>query len=56
MEYFEQGDLQEYLSKVSTMPEEEVQLVSYQILEGLKAMHREGFAHRDLKFSNILIR
>lgn len=56
MEFFEHGDLQQYLNKVSRMPEEEVQLVAYQILEGLKVMHETGFAHRDLKPANILIR
>lgn len=59
MEYFEHGDLQDYLDKLPTggrMPEKEVQLVSYQILEGLRIMHENDFAHRDLKPANILIR
>lgn len=56
MEFFESGDLQDYLSDVIRMPEEDVRLVSFQILEGLKHMHDNDFAHRDLKPSNILIR
>jgi serine/threonine protein kinase len=56
MEFFEHGDLQQYLNKVSRMPEDEVQLVAYQVLEGLKVLHQNGFAHRDLKPANILIR
>jgi serine/threonine protein kinase len=59
MEFFEHGDLQQYLDKLPTgvtIPEKEVQLVAYQILEGLRIMHENGFAHRDLKPANILIR
>jgi serine/threonine protein kinase len=56
MEFFESGDLQEYMSEVTRMPEEDVQQVAYQILEGLKHMHENDFAHRDLKPSNILVR
>src|SRR5690606_18449392 len=36
-------------SKAVPMPEKDVQEISYQILEGLNHMHREDFAHRDIK-------
>ena len=49
MEYFPQGDLQKYMSKTGPMPEVHVRSVIYQVLEGLHHMHREGFAHRDIK-------
>lgn len=47
MEYFPYGDLQQYLG--TPIPEQEGQLILFQILEGLHFMHTSGFAHRDLK-------
>ncbi|KAH8128243.1 protein kinase-like protein [Trichoderma asperelloides] len=44
------------MSKNGPMHEEDAQEVSFQILEGLSYMHREGFAHRDIKPGNMLIR
>ncbi|CAH0025776.1 unnamed protein product [Clonostachys rhizophaga] len=60
MEYMELGDLQKYLSNSSKcqnhrLPEIEAQCIATQVLEGLSAMHKEGFSHRDLKPANILI-
>lgn len=55
MEFFPNGDLQDYLSKKTTIPEAEVQQITYQVLEGLSFMHHENFAHRDLKPSVSLI-
>jgi serine/threonine protein kinase len=50
MEYFPLGDLQTYLNDADQpLPETEVQQIVYQILEGLKFMHTNGFAHRDIK-------
>lgn len=57
MEYMPLGDLEHNLQDIenslthtrSPLPEEEVQEITQQILEGLKIMHLEGFAHRDLK-------
>ncbi|KAI9766503.1 MAG: hypothetical protein M1840_006460 [Geoglossum simile] len=54
MEYFPLGDLQNYLSP--PLPENAVQQITSQILEGLSFMHDNGFAHRDLKPSNILVK
>ncbi|KAF2635382.1 kinase-like protein [Massarina eburnea CBS 473.64] len=55
-EYFERGNLENYLSNVGKMPEEEVCMISYQILQGVDELHDNGFAHCDLKPSNIFIR
>jgi serine/threonine protein kinase len=49
MEYIPFGDLENYMSNNGAMPEVDAQQVSFQILEGLSYMHREGFAHRDIK-------
>lgn len=49
MEYFDLGDLQKYMISNDPMPEGDAQEVVYQILHGLYFMHREGFAHRDVK-------
>jgi serine/threonine protein kinase len=47
MEYFENGDLARYIPSIST--EDEVRQITTDLLEGLRIMHAEGFAHRDLK-------
>jgi len=47
MEYIENGDLARYIPTIST--EDEVRQISTDLLYGLKIMHVEGFAHRDLK-------
>ncbi|CAI7591897.1 unnamed protein product [Penicillium glandicola] len=57
MEYLELGDLQNYLrNKGKPLQEFEAQCIMSQILEGLDLMHDNGFAHRDLKPNNILLR
>jgi len=47
MEYLEGGDLTKHTG--APLPQETVRNVSKQILEGLKVMHQQGIAHRDLK-------
>ena len=49
MEFFELGDLQHYLFSAPPLPETEAQEITFQILEGIRYMHQNGFAHRDLK-------
>jgi len=47
MTYHPLGDLQQYLSY--PLPEAEAGRIAEQVLEGLRHMHDNGFAHRDLK-------
>lgn len=49
MEYLPLGDLQKYMDKHRLIDETDVREISFQVLEGLSYMHREGFAHRDIK-------
>lgn len=57
MEYMPLGDLEHNIQEIEIsstrtgppLPEEEIQEIARQVLEGLKIMHVEGFAHRDLK-------
>jgi len=47
MEYIAHGDLRRYLRVL--MPEAEVRIITRQLLDGLQHMHKNRFAHRDLK-------
>lgn len=47
MEYFPYGDLDKYITEDIT--ENDAIQITTHLLEGLKIMHAEGFAHRDLK-------
>jgi serine/threonine protein kinase len=49
MEYCELGDLQGYLSSAPPLPEIQAQEITFQTLEGVRYMHENEFAHRDLK-------
>ena len=53
MEYFEQGDLGRHLS--APLAEDEVRVISKQLLEGLTVLHGQNWAHRDLKPANIFV-
>ncbi|KAF4985649.1 hypothetical protein FDECE_16413 [Fusarium decemcellulare] len=57
MEYCPYGDLKKYLvQNGGRLPESEVQDIASQVLAGVVMMHRAGFANRDIKPGNILIK
>jgi serine/threonine protein kinase len=47
MEFLGNGDLAQHIHNISS--EDEVRKITTDLLEGLRIMHAEGFAHRDLK-------
>ena len=47
MEYVKEGDLTMHIG--TPLHQETVRNITKQILEGLKVMHQQGIAHRDLK-------
>ena len=53
MEYFELGDLSQYIS--SSLSEEDVKQITTDLLHGIRIIHQEKFAHRDLKPKNIFV-
>ncbi|KAF4464896.1 WD40 repeat [Fusarium albosuccineum] len=57
MEYCPHGDLKKYLAKNGgRLPESDVKDIASQVLAGVVMMHRAGFANRDIKPGNILIK
>jgi serine/threonine protein kinase len=46
MEYFPYGDLEQNRANVR---EKDVREIAWDLIEGLKIIHAEGFVHRDLK-------
>ena len=56
MEYLPAGSLENKLQVISRMPVEWVVELFYQILVTLQYMHRLGYAHCDLKPTNIMLR
>ncbi|KAJ2997854.1 hypothetical protein NUW58_g517 [Xylaria curta] len=55
MEYCPLGDLRQYLVEHTMVAESDTCEIIGQVAQGLQFMHKEGFAHRDLKPGNILI-
>lgn len=49
MEYCELGDLHGYMTSMPPLPEAEAREITFQTLEGVRFMHENEFAHRDLK-------
>uniref|UniRef100_A0A336MTK5 CSON004523 protein n=1 Tax=Culicoides sonorensis TaxID=179676 RepID=A0A336MTK5_CULSO len=55
MRYAENGDLLEYIKKNGAIVEYGAKSWFYQLVKGLKYLHSQNIAHRDLKCENILI-
>ena len=47
MEYIEHGNLESHLT--GPLPETEAREITHQVAEGLRDLHANNFAHRDLK-------
>lgn len=56
MDYVEAETLEALLKRRGTLPENDLRAIAGPLLDGLAAIHRERFLHRDLKPGNILIR
>ena len=56
MEYAEGETLSALLQRKSTLTEVELKRILFPILDGLEAVHRADFLHRDIKPGNIVIR
>jgi len=54
MSYVEGTNLSK-LAKGETATEEEIKLILFPLLDGLKEVHKHGYLHRDIKPSNIFI-
>ncbi|KAK6200488.1 kinase-like domain-containing protein [Scheffersomyces amazonensis] len=55
MELVPGGDLMDFVAANGAIGEEATQVITKQILEGIKYVHNKGISHRDLKPDNILI-
>jgi len=56
VEYFNEGNLQNYIEKHTDLPWKTRYEISLKITEGLRTLHEFGLYHYDLKISNILMR
>ena len=54
MELIDHGSLDDLIESLGTLPEHQVLDIGIQIARGLRAAHRKGLIHRDVKPANIL--
>ena len=55
MDYYPAGDLAGYVQNRSCLLEADVRQIVSQVLTGLVIMHKQDYAHRDVKPKNVLI-
>lgn len=55
MEYAKEGELFEWITKTGKFTEDEARYFFHQLIEGLEAMHKLGYYHRDIKPTNLLL-
>lgn len=55
MRYAENGDLFNYVNNAGPIPENQCKIWTQQLVNGLKYLHKQNIAHRDLKCENILL-
>jgi len=55
MEYVEGWEIKESVKKKGSIPVEDAITYAIQIAEGLKAAHKKGIVHRDIKSANVML-
>ena len=55
MEFYERGELFNYIVEHEKLTEEETAFFFYQLINGIEYIHNIGIAHRDLKPENLLL-
>ena len=55
LEYAAKGDLFHYLHRTSNIPQEQLEKIFVEVLEGFSYLHEHNIMHRDLKPENILL-
>lgn len=54
MEYYPNGNLNDYIVQKTRLPEEEAKALIYQLFDALEYINSQGVAHRDIKPDNII--
>jgi serine/threonine protein kinase len=56
MEYLSGGTLEDYAKNVGPLPINEAAAIGVEVARALRHIHKEGYAHNDLKLENIIFR